>query len=404
MNRLRPLLMVLGFFLAGILSSSAQESQRRLVKLESRVYGWYAIAEPSFDKTIGRRELFKVSGSDQFLKGLAGRLVVIEGIFSEGSLSLPALAPPPISVNENSQRRRFIFTSISSPTEDGYRLRDPKGLLDHRSNNRWRVDLVVEPGSEAEHFTVLELLSKEQLTWEKAPEQTSDTDTSPLLDLSLTQDMLDGLTRLGLNQAKLRASYQGLSMGLSDLRVILPDNTLSSEQPWSLQGSIDLSYGESKSLAETAFVVSARPLIAENVLKLAPDWQNIQVEGQLPFAFVLGGGQLGSYARYLPEKISLLKLDLITAKMKTEELLDPDVQANWFLSHPAPGTTRLSLSTGQTSLPQSSPVAPGLFRLSLGRSVADRLIKKQVSELLDPSTPYRPDPPIQVGKALFIPI
>ena len=404
MIHLRPILIMLVFFVAGTQGSSAQESQRRLVKLESRVYGWYAIAEPDFDKTIGRRELFKVSGQDQFLKGLAGRLVVIEGSFSEGSLRLPALAPPPVSVSENSQRRSFIFTSISSPTEGGYMLLDPKGLLDERSNNRWKVDLVVEPSSEDEQFTVLEVLSKEQLTWEKAPEQTLDASLSPLLDLTLTQDMLDGLTRLGLSQANLRASYQGLSMGLADLRVLLPDNTLSSEQPWSLQGSIDLSYRESKSLAETAFVVSARPLIEGNVLKLAPDWQNIQVEGQLPFAFVLGGGQLGSYARYLPEKLSLIKLDLITDKMKTEEMLDPGVQANWFLSHPAPGTARLSLSTSQSSLPQTSPVAPGLFRLSLGRSVADRLIKQQASELLDPDSPYRPEPPIEVGKALFIPI
>ena len=197
-------------------SLAAQESQRRLVRLESRIYGWYAVVEPSFDLTVGRRELFKVSGKDQFLKGLAGRLVVLEGVYQEGTVHLPALAPPPISVPVGSQRR--VFVTQGSPvngvysTEAGYRILDPQGLLDSRPD-RQRADLIVAPGPDENSFEATHLVSGKELAWERPP--TRSADQALFCDLTLTQDILDNMTRLGLAQANLQTSYQGLQLELT---------------------------------------------------------------------------------------------------------------------------------------------------------------------------------------------
>jgi hypothetical protein len=385
--------------------SWAQDSQRRLVRLESRIYGWYAVVEPAFDRTIGHRKLYKVSGKDEFLKGLEGRLVVLEGVFSEGGVHLPALAPPPISVGATSQRRVFLVSGSGQAgeftTEAGYRVSDPQALLDQNAS-RQRVDLVVEPTFDPNSFRATHLIARRELVWEKLP---SETLTSPLLlDLTVTQDLLDVLTRVGLNLADLQTSYQGLELELSQLRIQLPDGTQSVAQSWELQGSLHLSFQGTTSLAETSFVVGARPVVEGDVLKLKPDWERIQIEGQLPFSFVLSGGQLGTYASYLPDTIPLLDLTLATAALRDEGLLSEEGEAHWYLLTPAPGTARLTLAATEPKDSAQSPLSPGRFRLVLGQRIVDRLIKRQVAEMLDPESPYRPEPPIEVGKALFISI
>mgnify|MGYP000274113186 CR=1 FL=1 len=386
-------------------SLSAQESQRRLVRLESRIYGWYAVVEPSFDLTVGRRELFKVSGKDQFLKGLAGRLVVLEGVYQEGTVHLPALAPPPISVPVGSQRRVFV---IQGPpvegvysTEGGYRVRDPQQLLDPGSD-RQRADLIVAPGPDENSFEATYLVSGKELAWERPP--TRNADEALFCDLTLTQDILDNMTRLGLAQADLQTSYQGLRLELSQLRIQLPDRSESVAQSWELQGSIHLSFRGTTRLAESSFVVGARPVIENDTLKLKPDWQRIQLEGQLPFSFVLSGGQLGEYAAYLPQTVPLFDMSLITGVLRDDGLLPAEEEAHWYLLTPAPGTARFSLASSEPVDQPEGGLEPGRFRLFLGQQMVDRLIKHQVSEMLDPDSPYRPDPPIEVGKALFIPI
>lgn len=384
----------------------AQESQRRLVRLESRIYGWYAVVEPSFDLTVGRRELFKVSGKDQFLKGLAGRLVVLEGVYQEGTVHLPALAPPPISVPAGAQRRVFV---VQGPpvegvytTEGGYRIRDPQRLLNPGSG-RQRADLIVYPGPNENSFEATHLVSGKELVWEKPPTARS-ADQSLFCDLTLTQDILDNVTRLGLSQADLRTSYQGLQLELSQLRIQLPDRSESIAQSWELQGSIHLSFRGTTSLAESSFVVGARPVIENDTLKLKPDWERIQLEGQLPFSFVLSGGQLGEYAAYLPQTVPLFDMSLITGVLRDDGLLPAEQEAHWYLLTPAPGTARFSLASREPVEQPEAGLEPGRFRLFLGQQMVDRLIKHQVSEMLDPESPYRPSPPIEVGKALFIPI
>lgn len=390
-----------------LLSTSvvAQETQRRLVRLESRIYGWYAVVEPSFDLTVGRRELFKVSGKDQFLKGLAGRLVVLEGVYSEGTVHLPALAPPPISVQPEAQRRVFVLNGSPSEgvysTEAGYTVLDPQGLLG-AEKGRSRADLIVLPGAAENSFQVSHLVSSEELAWERPSTQASS--GSAFLDLTLTQELLDNVTRLGLRQADLSTSYQGLQLELSQLRIQLPDRSESVAQSWELQGSIHLSFRGTTSLAESSFVVGARPVIENDTLKLKPDWQRIQLEGQLPFSFVLSGGQLGEYASYLPQTVPLFDLSLITGVLRDDELLPVESEAHWYLLTPAPGTARFSLSSREPAERPGPELEPGRFRLILGQQMVDRLIKRQVSEMLDPESPYRPEPPIEVGKALFIPI
>jgi hypothetical protein len=383
----------------------AQDSERRLVRLESRIYGWYAVVEPSFDLTTGRRQLFKVSGKDQFLKGLAGRLVVLEGVYSEGTVHLPALAPPPISVNGDSQRRVFVVSGVEQAgefsTEDGYRISDPERLLAPDAI-RQKVDLVVEPTEGSNSFRATHLISGQELVWEKPLSETFN--SSLLLDLTVTQELLDVLTRVGLNVADLRTNYQGLQLELSQLRIQLPDGSESVAQSWELQGSVHLSFQGATSLAESSFVVGARPVVEGDVFKLKPDWERIQMEGQLPFSFVLSGSQLGTYARYLPDTIPLLDLTLLTGALRDQELLPTDGEAHWYLPTPAPGTARLTLAAEEPKDSAQSPLSPGRFRMVLGQRIVDRLLKRQVASMLDPEAPYRPEPPIEVGKALFIPI
>ena len=386
-------------------SGWAQESERRLVRLESRIYGWYAVVEPSFDRTVGHRQLFKVSGKDQFLKGLSGRLVVLEGVYSEGTVHLPALAPPPISVSPETQRRVFVVTGSPQvgqfTAEAGYEIFDPDGLLSPQVE-RQRVDLIVEPRSDSNSFRVTHLVSERELAWERPPGETFE---SPLLlDLTVTQELLDSLTQVGLSLAELQTSYQGLRLELSELRVQLPDGSQSVAQSWELQGSVHLSFQGTTSLAESSFVVGATPVVEQDVLKLKPDWERIRMEGQLPFSFVLSGGQLGTYARYLPDTVPVLDLTLLTRALRREDLLPNTGEAHWYLLTPAPGTARLTLAAAEPKDSAQVPLSPGRFRLVLGQRIVDRLIKRQVSELLDPESPFRPEPPIEVGKALFIPI
>ncbi len=389
------------------LSVSAQQTQRRIVRLESRIYGWYAIADPSFDKTIGRRELYKVSGQDKFLKGLAGRLVLIEGVFSEGSLHLPALAAPPISLPEDAVRRVFL-SSLSSAgppykSESDFTLQDPDSLLALYRPGRWKLDLIVE-GSSPELQVVRVVSAEEVETRPSTLVGQGSLDAPAQLDVTLTQDFLDLVTALGLKQADVSATYQGLTLRLTDLYIKLPQQVSSESAAWSLQGSVGLSFGRGSSLAETSFVVDAEPLIEDNVLKLKPDWQNIRVEGQLPFSFALGTKQLGSYARYLPEKITLLDLVYVTAQLRNQRLLSQEGNPVWFLGRPSPQTVRIALGDPTQELPAHETLQPGAFRLILGQQLVDRLIKKEIDRMLSPEKPYLPEPPIEVGKALFIPI
>lgn len=388
-------------FLGLVLNGWAQEGDatRRLVRLESRVYGWYAVADPSFDHTIGRRELFKISGQDKFLEGLAGRLVVIEGIFSEGSLSLPALAPPPVSVGEKSQRWIFVLPAGSTKlTENGYSINDPEGKLNSLRSVRRRSDLVVEPMKDS--FRVVRVLSEQELDPRIAETEAI---TTAELDLTLTQDLLDTIVQFGLTQAPLSVSFQSVTLALRNLRLILPLQVGQNDAPWSMQGSLELALGTSTSLAESSFVVNAQPIIESNVLKIKPDWKNIQVEGQLPFSFVLGTGQLGDYTRYLPSSLPLIDLALITRQLQKRSLVGEE-PLSWYLGHPGPGSVRLALASGEQTLGPEPLLSPGRFRLTLGKRLIDRLLAAQVARLLDPHKPYRPTPPIKVGKALFVPI
>jgi hypothetical protein len=397
------------FLLLNLSAVEAQESQKRLVRLESRIYGWYAIADPSFDKTIGRRELFKIRGSDQFLKGLAGRLVLLDGVFSDGSLHLPALAPPPVSMPEDTVRQSFILTlkgdDQSLLSESGFEFVDRELQLSSLKSGRWKLDLLTAPTDTPNILALLHILDSEPLTWSKAIEPSSaDLDSPALVDLTLTQDLLDSLTNIGLARANLRVSYQGLNLALTNLAIKLPDGSISVAQPWSLQGTVDLNFGGDTSLAESSFVVSAQPLIEDDHVKLKPDWENIQIEGQLPFAFVLGSNTLGRYVRYLPAKVTLFDLGIATDRLRADRLLNPEAQPEWYLGSPAPGSVRIALGEHEVGLPHRDQVKPGLFRLVLGQKVVDRMMKRQVRQMLSPTEPYRPDPPVEVGKALFVPI
>ena len=389
------------------LAASAQETQRRIVRLESRIYGWYAIADPSFDKTIGRRELYKVSGQDKFLKGLAGRLVLIEGVFSEGSLHLPALAAPPISLPDTALRRILVspLSSAGPPykSESDFTLQDPDNRLSHLNPGRWKLDLIVD--GKSPQLKVDRLISAEEVETRTPNLATPGSLDSPAhLDITLTQDFLDVVTTLGLKQADVSATYQGLTLRLTDLYIKLPQGVSGDSQSWSLQGSIGLSYNLGPSLAETSFVVDAEPLIENNILKLKPDWQQIRVEGQLPFSFALGTKQLGSYARYLPEKITLLDLVYVTAQLRNQKLLSQEDEPEWFLGQPNPQTVRIALGDPTQELPTHETLQPGAFRFILGQQLIDRLIKREIGRMLSPEEPYIPEPPIEVGKALFIPI
>jgi hypothetical protein len=403
--------------------------QRRLLRIESRVYGWYGVAEPEFDKTIGRRELFKINAGEEFLKGLDGRLVILQGRFSEGQLDMGQLAPPPISVPESSRRQRFTTDGAQSAagvllTSDGYRLRFTDPAL--RGPGSLSVDLVVAPlgGTELQVLGVLSAApataAAPNVTATPAVATPTATAVRPsataipsnerlaggaLLELEMTQAFVDGMVDLGRDQAGLKAAFQGLSLEASQLRVLLPDGASSAADPWRLEGTVEFSYLGSGALAESSFVISARPSIANNVLTLEPNWEEIKIEGQLPFGFVLDANMLGQLKAYLPRQLPVLNLDWITSYLRGQGLLGAEEQVDWFLGGGGTGTVRLGLGPAGTTLGSvARPLAPGNFRLQLSAPVADRLVRRGVRTFLNPDQPFVPDPPITVGKVLFVAI
>ncbi len=377
----------------------AQPLEQRLLKVESRIYGWYGVAEPKFDRTIGRRELFRVGSGERFLKGLDGRLVVLKGRFQEGVLDFPALSPPPLSMPANARRQVFLVDG-QLLSEDGFRLTDPDSHL-NLGEGRWRLDLVVTPTETQNLLKVEHVLAQEQMVWMQPLAQASLDRATPFMELQLTQDLLDEVATLGLEVADLKASWQGLVMEPTHLRLLLPTT---SEGDWSLQGSLSVSYGEAGSLAETSFVCQARPLVEDNWLMLEPAWEKIALEGQLPLPFLLGTDGLGRLQSLLPEKIPVLDLGLVTEVFRRQEILAADEQVQWFLAPSAPGTVRLGLGLGTPLLEPARALQPGRFRLLMSDAMVDRLIRKQVRQMFNPERPFRPEPPIQVGTALFVPI
>jgi hypothetical protein len=375
------------------------------------VYGWYGVAEPAFDKTIGRRELFKVNAGEQFLKGLDGRLVILQGSFSKGQLDMGELAPPPLSVPEGSRRQRFTIAKSAGgvlETTDGYRLRtDDPTLLTGASN--LTADLVVTPVA-GHDLQVVGVLSLGQALALDLPVETPipanvALSGGALLELEMTQAFVDGMVDLGRAQAGLKAGFQGLALELSQLRIILPDGMSTPETPWRLEGTVEFSYSSMGSLAESSFVISARPAIVDNVLYLAPNWDEIKLEGQLPFGFALDATMLGQLKGFLPQQIPVLDLAWISSYLRGQGLLSADEQADWFLGGGNSGTVRLGLGpAGARVSPLSRSLAPGNFRLQLSAPMADRLVRHGVQTFLNPDQPYVPDPPIPVGKVLFISI
>lgn len=407
MTRIRILTLLSLLLLIG--SASAETGQRRLVRLESNPYGWYAVISPEFDRTVGTRKLYKISGADQFLTGLAGRLVLLEGVFSGGKLVLPALAAPPQSLPESAYRQVIVVEApVESPVAislSGHRFTDEGSRLSHLEPGRWRIDGIWTPSPKGEQLQLLGLLRSDLLTWETPPDTRSpDLNQPALIDLTLTQDLLNSLATLGLKQAPVRASYQGVELALSELQLRLDEGSSSVKEPWRLLGSLQLSYKGATNLAETSFSVGAIPVIEDDVLKLKPDWTGLALEGQLPFSFAISSSVLSGVKQYLPEKIPVLPLSAITHRLQKERLLPGDITPHWYLGSPNPGSVRLALDEREVPLPPPSPVSPGSFRLVLGAPVVDRLVQRQVSSMLSPDKPYRPNPPIEVGKALFVPI
>lgn len=383
--------------------------ERRLLRIESRVYGWYGVVEPEFDRTVGRRQLFKINAGEQFLKGLDGRLVILQGRFSEGQLDMGQLAPPPISVPEGSRRQRFVIDGAQSQTGvlttvDGYRLRssDP-GLL-----AAGQADLVVKPlaGNELEVVGVL-ASGEAEVSQVAAPPLAANAPLSggALLEVEVTQDLVDAAVDLGRDQADLKASFQMFTLEASQLRVILPDGPSNLDTPWRLEGTVEFSMAGTGSLAESSFVISARPAVEQNVLILYPNWEEIKLEGQLPFAFALDASQLKELAAYLPQRVPVLNLDWGTQYLRGQGLLEAEEQVNWFLAPSGPGTLRLGLGPeGATAGQAARALPPGSFRVQLSAPMADRLVRRGVRMYLNPERPFVPDPPITVGQVLFLSI
>ncbi len=406
MTRILPWLCLL--LLAGAALAQKAPDQRRLLRIESRVYGWYGVAEPGFDKTIGRRELFKISGGDNFLKGLDGRLVVLQGQFSEGELKMGSLAPPPLSVPEGARRQRFTLTSGTAPgglgTSDGYLLRGSGPELAPGST----ADLVVAPGTGGE-LTVLAVLSSADspsppVTSAPLPSN-STLQGGAMLELEMTQAFVDGMVDVGRDRAGLKAGYQGITLQASQLRVILPDGASAPDAPWRLEGTVELGFSGTGTLAESSFVISARPSISGNVLSLAPNWEEIKLEGQLPFGFALDARMLGQLKAYLPAQVPVLNLDWISSYLRSQGLLTAEEQVEWFLGGGGAGTLRLGLGSAGSALGSSSrALPPGGVRLQLSAGMADRLVRRGVQTFLNPETPFVPNPPITVGQVLFVSI
>lgn len=390
--------------------------ERRLLRIESRVYGWYGVVEPAFDKTIGRRELFKINAADNFLKGLDGRLVVLQGRFAEGELHLGQLAPPPISVPEGSHRQRFsLDPSKSVPgtllSSDGYLLQGDHPALASATV----ADLVVAPLS-GQELQIVEVLSATNSTTAStaparavspSPIHSSQGLVGALLELEMSQSFLDTLVDLGREQAGLRAEFKGVNLEASQLRVILPDAVSTSGTAWRLEGTVELGYLGTGSLAESSFVISALPSISNNVLRLEPNWDEIKLEGQLPFGFRLDAAMLGQLKAYLPKQVPILNLDWVSTYLRNQGLLETEEQVVWFLGDGGQGVLRLGLApVGRTVTFSSTPrpLAPGQVRLQLAAPVADRLVRRGVQGFLNPDTPFVPNPPITVGKVLFVAI
>lgn len=411
MTRLPGLALLLALLMMVTAQAEKQPDQRRLLRIESRVYGWYGVAEPSFDKTIGRRELFKINAGEQFLAGLDGRLVILQGRFSEGQLDLGELAPPPISVPESARRHRFTLQAPAGAglwtTGDGYRLRTSEtGLAAGMV-----VDVVVTPGGgqDLEVVGVLEAApssaGQDGPPPAPIPAGAASLQGGALLELEMTQAFLDSLVDLGREQAGMKAGFQGLTLEVSQLRILLPDGASSAQDPWSLEGTVEFGYVGTGSLAESSFVISARPLVEGNVLKLEPNWQEIKLEGQLPFGFVLDSSLLGQLTTFLPQQLPVVNLDWITSYLRGQGLVGADEQVDWFLGGGGAGTLRLGLGPAGSTLGSAGrALTPGNFRLQLAAPVADRLVRRGVQLYLNPDKPFVPNPPITVGKVLFVSI
>lgn len=396
---------LLAWLLVPALGQVEKGEERRLLRIESRVYGWYGIAEPAFDRTIGRRQLYKITGPNDFLKGLDGRLVVLQGRFSEGTLNLGQFAPPPVTVPNGSWRQRFELPSGGLTTGDGYTLRSSDSRLLSGADPR-SADLVVT-GAGQNTLQVLDVLSLQPLNLPSSspgiPVPTSSAlPSGALLELEMSQGFLDSAIDLGRGQAGMKVSYQALSLALSQLRVLLPEVE---EGPWRLEGTVEMGLAGQGALAESSFVISARPLVEGNVLYLEPNWDEIKLEGQLPFAFVLTPAVLAQAKAYLPRRLPALNLDWVSSYLRSQGLLTAEEQPQWYLGRSAPGAVRLGLgaSADNAALVQRA-LSPDSFRLHLSSTVADRLVKRGVSGFLDPQEPFVPNPPIQVGQALFVSI
>lgn len=396
------LLLLLGLLHGQVWAQAEKGEERRLLRIESRAYGWYGVAEPAFDRTIGRRQLYKINAASNFLKGLDGRLVVLQGRFSEGTLNLGQLAPPPVTVPEGARRQRFELPAGALTTSDGYRLASPDARLQPSSEPRL-LDLVVVDSSDGS-LQVVDLLSLTQPSPSPNAEPvpiapSSSLPGGALLELELTQGFLDQAVDLGKDQAGLKISYQLLSFEASQLRVLLPQ---AEDGPWRLEGTVEMGMAGQGALAETSFVISARPVIENNLLYLEPNWDEIALEGQLPFAFVLTPTIISQARAYLPKRLPALNLDWVSSYLRSQGLLTAEEQPTWYLGRSTPGSLRLGLG-GQGS-GATRQLAPDSFRLHLSSTVADRLVRRGVANFLDPTTPFVPDPPIQVGKALFVSI
>ena len=416
---LRERFALLIFFILGFALGAHAEapSERRLMRVESRLYGWYGVVEPAFDKTVGRRQLYKISNGEKFLNGLAGRLVILEGQFQEGQLDLGSLAPPPISVPENARRQRFVIDrSLTKDGEltslDGFRLRTEDPALLAPATGQWKADLVVVPLGD-NRLDVNAVLSLAEAPAAApivvAPVNSANLmspNSGPMVDLEMTQAFLDNLIDLGRDQAGLKVQWQALSLKASQLRLILPDQVAANAAPWRLEGTVELGMAQGgATLADSSFVVSARPVISNNLLILEPDWDQIQLEGQLPFNFLLDASMLRQLKAFLPKQLTVLNLDWVNSYLRAQSLLDPEEKPQWFLAPSPPSTLRLGAGDNTTAVtPSTRALTPGNFRLQLSAALADRLVRRGVQSVLDPDTPFVPDPPIQVGKALFVAI
>ncbi len=416
---LRERFALLLLFILGLALGAYAEapSERRLMRVESRLYGWYGVVEPAFDKTVGRRQLYKISNGEKFLNGLAGRLVILEGHFRDGQLDLGSLAPPPISVPDNARRQRFVIdqklTRNGELTSlDGFQLRTTNSELLSPGTGQRKADLVVVPLGENRLEVNAVLALDEVVAAASGPVASplsaipTKAGSGPLVDLEMTQAFLDTLIDLGRDQAGLQVQWQALSLKASQLRLILPDQVSANEAPWRLEGTVELGMAQGgATLADSSFVVSARPVISNNLLILEPDWDQIQLEGQLPFSFLLDASVLRQLKAFLPKQLTVLNLDWVNTYLRSQSLLAPEEKPQWFLAPSPPGTLRLGAGDSTSVVTASSrALIPGNFRLQLSAGMADRLVRRGVQSVLDPDKPFVPEPPLQVGKALFVAI